>query len=64
MREGLAKELIERAANAAVDLTVSQAQSYAEDCLNNLKERLEASPMHAAGAPSQVGTTASSQNVA
>ncbi|MCP3476663.1 HrpF/NolX family T3SS translocon protein [Bradyrhizobium sp. CCGUVB1N3] len=48
MREGLAKELIERAANAGVDLTVSQAQSHAEDYLNNLKERLEASPMQAA----------------
>ncbi|MCP3468317.1 HrpF/NolX family T3SS translocon protein (plasmid) [Bradyrhizobium sp. CCGUVB23] len=64
MREGLAKELIERAANAGVDLAVSQAQSYAEDYLNNLKERLEASPMQAAYAPSQVGTTASSQKVA
>ncbi|WP_035663990.1 HrpF/NolX family T3SS translocon protein [Bradyrhizobium sp. Ec3.3] len=47
MREGLAKELMERAANAGVDLAVSQAQSYAQDYLNNLKERLEASPMQA-----------------
>ncbi|WP_305880504.1 HrpF/NolX family T3SS translocon protein [Bradyrhizobium sp. CCGUVB1N3] len=64
MREGLAKELIERAANAGVDLAVSEAQSYAEDYLNNLKEHLEAGPMPAGYAPSQVGTTASSQKVA
>ncbi|WP_439373194.1 HrpF/NolX family T3SS translocon protein [Bradyrhizobium sp. DASA03120] len=49
MREGLAKQAIQEAATAGVNLPVSMAQSYAEDYLNNLKVRIESEGMQAAG---------------
>ncbi|MGY8678337.1 HrpF/NolX family T3SS translocon protein [Bradyrhizobium sp. UFLA05-153] len=49
LRDGLAKKVLEETATGAVDLTVSEAQSYAENYLNDLKERLETGPMLAAG---------------
>ncbi|MGL3104817.1 HrpF/NolX family T3SS translocon protein [Bradyrhizobium sp. BR 1432] len=49
MREGLTKQAIQEAATAGVNLPVSMAQSYAEDYLNSLKERIESADMQAAG---------------
>ncbi|OAF03744.1 nodulation protein NOLX [Bradyrhizobium centrolobii] len=57
MRNGLAKKAMEEAVNAGVNLPISAAQSYAENYLNNVKTRLEAAPVQAAGVPGQVGTT-------
>nr|WP_156947603.1 HrpF/NolX family T3SS translocon protein [Bradyrhizobium sp. WSM3983] len=64
MREGLVKKAIEEAGTAGVNLPVSVAQSYAENYLNNLKARIEAEPMQAAGVPSQFSMTPSAQNAA
>ncbi|WP_445219699.1 HrpF/NolX family T3SS translocon protein [Bradyrhizobium sp. Pa8] len=64
LREGLAKKVLEEASTKGLDLTVSEAQSYAENYLDDLKARLETGPMQAAGVPSQVPATPSFQNVA
>ncbi|MGV7213423.1 HrpF/NolX family T3SS translocon protein [Bradyrhizobium sp. UFLA05-112] len=50
MREGLAKQAIQEAATAGVDLPVSVAQSYAENYLQNLKERVASERTQAVGA--------------
>ncbi|WP_027522055.1 HrpF/NolX family T3SS translocon protein [Bradyrhizobium sp. Ec3.3] len=44
MREGLMKTVMEGAATTGIDLTVSQAQSYADNYLDDLKTRLETEP--------------------
>ncbi|HKT97171.1 MAG TPA: HrpF/NolX family T3SS translocon protein [Paraburkholderia sp.] len=49
MRNGLAKKLVEKAANASIDLGMSEAKSYTEDYLNNLKARIEAGPLPRTG---------------
>ncbi|WP_311738719.1 HrpF/NolX family T3SS translocon protein [Bradyrhizobium sp. NC92] len=48
MREGLMKQAIQEAATTGVNLPVSMAQSYAEDYLNTLKDRIESEGMQAA----------------
>ncbi|MFQ3455879.1 HrpF/NolX family T3SS translocon protein [Bradyrhizobium sp. UFLA01-814] len=52
LREGLAKKVLEEAATRGIDLSVSQAQSYAQNYLDDLKARLETGPMQAAAVPS------------
>lgn len=52
MREGLAKMLMERAVEEAVNLPISVAQHYAENALYNLKARIETESMQPAGVPS------------
>ncbi|WP_438270384.1 HrpF/NolX family T3SS translocon protein [Rhizobium mongolense] len=62
IRNGLAKKALEESLTAGVNMPISVAQTYAEGYLSNIKARLEA--MQGAGAPTQYGTTAWSQNVA
>lgn len=50
MREGLVKQVIEHAATAGVNLPVSVAQSYADNYLQNLKERVASERMQAVAA--------------
>ncbi|CDX35237.1 Nodulation outer protein X [Mesorhizobium plurifarium] len=61
IRNGLVKAAVEEAVAAGVNLPVAAAKSYAEDYLNNLKARLEAGPMQAAGVPDYAGMP---QNIA
>ncbi|KVK76058.1 hypothetical protein WS90_25110 [Burkholderia cepacia] len=56
MRDGLAKTVVEKAANASIDLGMTEAKSYTENYLDNLKAKLEAGPLQHAGTPD--GTTA------
>ncbi|UVO30276.1 HrpF/NolX family T3SS translocon protein [Bradyrhizobium arachidis] len=63
IREGLAKTVLEEAATRGIDMTISEAQSYADNYLNDLKERLETEPTQVADVPSKDATTPSSQNV-
>lgn len=52
MRDGLAKKLVEKAANASIDLGMTEAKSYTENYLDNLKARIEAGPLQRAGTQS------------
>ncbi|GLR45950.1 nodulation outer protein X [Mesorhizobium amorphae] len=63
MRNGLTKAALEEALSAGINLPVSMAQSYATQYLENVKARLEAGPIAAAGATTQFGMTPL-QNVA
>ncbi|WIW50376.1 HrpF/NolX family T3SS translocon protein (plasmid) [Bradyrhizobium sp. 62B] len=49
MRDGLVKQAIQEAGTAGVNLPVSMAQSYAEDYLDALKDRIESESMQDAG---------------
>ncbi|MBP2449504.1 HrpF/NolX family T3SS translocon protein [Rhizobium leguminosarum] len=62
IHNGLVKKALEESLTAGVNMPISVAQTYAEGYLSNIKARLEA--MQGAGAPTQYGTTAWSQNVA
>ncbi|WP_439406801.1 HrpF/NolX family T3SS translocon protein [Bradyrhizobium sp. DASA03076] len=64
IREGLAKTVLEEAATRGIDMTISEAQSYADNYLNDLKEKLETEPTRDADVPSKDATTETSQNVA
>lgn len=63
IRNGLVKAAMEEAATAGINLPISMAQTYAQDYLYNLKARLTAEPVQAAGLPSQMGMP-SYQNLA
>ncbi|AGH86523.1 HrpF/NolX family T3SS translocon protein [Ralstonia pseudosolanacearum] len=66
MKEGITKIVAEKAINAGINLSVSQAQGYAENYLAGLQGRLEADPSKSTdgqGDSQQVGTDYSVSNV-
>lgn len=64
MREGLAKTVLQEAATRGIDMTISEAQSYADNYLDDLKARLETESTSVADVPGKAAVTPSSQNVA
>ncbi|MFV8604294.1 HrpF/NolX family T3SS translocon protein [Ralstonia pseudosolanacearum] len=66
MKEGITKIVAEKAINAGINLSVSQAQGYAENYLAGLQGRLEADPSKSTdgqGDSQQVGTDYSVSNI-